>query len=187
DPRSLQALMLGGGGLLTLGLVLWLTVIGVFDEPLHAAIGLGLANFALLGAGVGLAARTRYRLAGRATAMLACLLLPLNLWFYDAQGLVTLADGGNLWVPALVCCVVYAGVARGLKDSLFVYAFAAGVAMTGLVFLADGDVARFWEVLAPSTLLVSLGVACIHAERFFPIATDADEPFSRQNFGLAFF
>jgi hypothetical protein len=187
DPRSLQALMLGGGGLLTLGLVLWLTVIGVFDEPLNAAIGLGLGNFALLGVGAWLAARTRYHLAGRATAMLACLLLPLNLWFYDAQGLVTLAGGGNLWVPALVCCVVYAGVARLLRDSLFVYAFAAGVAMTGLVFLADGDVARFWEVLAPSTLLVSLGVACIHAERLFPVASNPDEPFSRQDFGLAFF
>ncbi|QDV74666.1 hypothetical protein [Botrimarina mediterranea] len=187
DPRSLQALMLGGGGLLTLGLVLWLTVIGVFDNPLHAAVGLGVANFSLLGVGAWLAARTRYRLAGRATAMLACLLLPLNLWFYDAQGLVTLAGGGNLWVPALICCVVYAGVARLLKDSLFVYAFAAGVAMTGLVFLADGDVARFWEVLAPSTLLVSLGVACIHAERLFPNASEPDEPFSRQDFGLAFF
>jgi hypothetical protein len=179
--------MLGGGGLLTLGLVLWLTVIGVFKEPLHAAIGLGAANFAMLGAGVGLAGWTRYRLAGRATAMLGCLLLPLNLWFYDAQGLVTLAGGGNLWVPALVCCVVYAGVARGLKDSLFVYAFVAGVAMTGLVFLADGDVARFWEVVAPSTLLVSLGVGCIHAERLFPEADRPDEPLSRQDFGLAFF
>ncbi|TWT97980.1 hypothetical protein Pla108_21350 [Botrimarina colliarenosi] len=189
DPRGLQALMLAGGGLLSLGLVLWLFVIGVFDEPLPAAVGLGVANFALLGLGVAVCLRTRYRLAGRATAMLACLLLPLNLWFYDAQGLVTLAGGGNLWIPALIGCVVYAGVARWLRDSLFVYAFAAGVAMTGLVFLADGDVGHFWEVLAPSTLLVTLGVAAIHAERLFPTAqADApDDPFTRQNFGLAFF
>lgn len=189
DPRSLQTLMLAGGGLLALGLVLWLAVIGVFDEPIYGALGLGIANFGLLGAGVWLAAKTRYRLAGRATAMLACLLLPLNLWFYDAQGLITLADGGHLWLPALMCCVVYAGVARLLKDSLFVYAITGGVAMTGLVFLADGDVGRFWEVLAPSTLLVSLGVACLHVERLFPFAVENEEnvAFTRDDFGRAFF
>ncbi|MEO0531551.1 MAG: hypothetical protein AAF266_13400, partial [Planctomycetota bacterium] len=189
DPRGLQTLMLAGGGLLALGLVLWLAVIGVFDEPIYGASGLGVANLSLLGTGVWLAAETRYRLAGRATAMLACLLMPLNLWFYDAQGLVTLADGGHLWVAALVCCVLYATVARILRDSLFVYAFAAGVSMTGMLFLADGDVARFWEVLAPSMLLVSLGVACIHAERLFPVtaAKEEDRAFTRGDFGLAFF
>ncbi len=189
DPRSLQTLMLAGGGLLALGLVLWLAVIGVFDEPIYGALGLGLGNFALLGTGVWLAAKTRYRLAGRATAMLACLLLPLNLWFYDAQGLITLDQGGHLWLPALACCMVYAGVARMLKDSLFVYAITAGVAMTGLLFLADGNVGRFWEVLAPSTLLVSLGVACLHVERLFPAiaSSEANAAFTRDDFGRAFF
>lgn len=192
DPRGLQMLMLAGGGLLALGLVLWLAVIGVFDQPINAAIGLGVANLSLLAAGIGLAVKTRYRLAGRATAMLACLLMPLNLWFYDAQGLLTLSGGGNLWLAAFVCCVLYAGVARLLRDSLFVYAFAAGVSMTGLLFLADGDVGHFWEVLAPSTLLVCLGVACIHAERLFPAesadgADGAESVFTREDFGLAFF
>ena len=189
DPRSLQTLMAAGGGLLSLGLVIWLAVIGVFDEPVHAAIGLGVANLGLLAGGVALAAKTRYRTAGRAIAMLACLLLPLNLWFYDAQGLVTLRDGGHLWLPALACCVAYAAVARLLKDSLFVYAFAAGVAMTGMLFLADAQVGRFWEVLAPSTLLVGLGVACVHSERLFPTraARDEDAAFTRGDFGLAFF
>lgn len=189
DPRGLQTLMLAGGGLLALGLVLWLAVIGVFDEPINAAVGLGVANLSLLGTGVWLAAKTRYRLAGRGTSMLACLLMPLNLWFYDAQGLLTLAGGGHLWLAALACCVLYAVVARLLRDSLFVYAFTAGISMTGLLFLADGDVGRFWEVLAPSTLLVSLGVACIHAERLFPIAVvnEEDRPFTRGDFGLAFF
>lgn len=189
DPRGLQTLMLAGGGLLALGLVLWLAAIGVFAEPLNAAIGLGVANLSLLGTGVWLAAKTRYRLAGRGTAMLACLVMPLNLWFYNAQGLVTLTEGGHLWVAALACCVLYAVVARLLRDSLFVYAFVAGVSMTGLLFLADGDIGRFWEVLAPSTLLVSLGVACIHAERLFPVSNpDAvDRTFTRDDFGLAFF
>lgn len=189
DPRSLNVLMLAGSGLLALGLVLWLVVIGVFENPLYAAVGLGAGNLGLLGGGVWLAARSRYQTAGRAVAMLACLLLPLNLWFYDAQGLVTLADGGNLWLPALVCCVLYAGVARVLKDSLFVYPAVAGVAMTGLVFLADGNVARFWEILAPSTLLVALGMAAVFAERLFPLSVgDArHQAFTRGDFGLAFF
>ncbi len=189
DPRGLHTLMLAGGGLLTLGLVLWLAVIGVFDQPINAAIGLGVANLSLLGGGVWLAAKTHYRLAGRGAAMLACLLMPLNLWFYDAQGLLTLHGGGHLWLAALACCVLYAGVARLLRDSLFVYAFASGVALTGLLFLADGNVGRFWEVLAPSTLLVALGVACVHAQRLFPETTtnDANLAFTRDDLGIAFF
>jgi hypothetical protein len=186
DPRSLNVLMAAGGGLLALGLVIWLTVIGVFDNPVVAAIALGSANVGLLGLGAWLAACTRYRGAGRGFAMLACALLPLNLWFYDAQGLITLAEGGNLWIPAVGCCLLYVAVARVLRDPLFVYSIVGGLALAGLLFLADGDVGRFWEVIAPSTLLVSLGVACIHAERLFPQATDGAS-FSRENFGLAFF
>ena len=187
DPRGLNTLMLAGGGLLSLGLVIWLAVIGLFDNPTVAAVALGGANLALLAASIW-AARGKYCTAGRGAALLACLLLPLNLWFYDAQGLITLADGGNLWLPALICCVIYAIVARVLRDSLFVYAITSGVAMTGLLFLADGDVARFWEVLAPSALLATLGVSCIHAERLFPEGRDGvDDPFTRHDFGLAFF
>ncbi|TWT86746.1 hypothetical protein Mal64_35760 [Pseudobythopirellula maris] len=189
DPRSLQTLMIAGGSLLTLGLVIWLVVIGVFNEPLHAALGLGAANLGLLVAGVAVADRTRYRIAGRGVAMLASLLLPLNLWFYDAQGLISLEGGGHLWLPALACCVAYAVVARVLKDSLFVYAFVGGVAMTGMLFLADAHVGHFWEVMAPSTLLVVLGAACVHAERLFPELTPREEDvaFTRGDFGLAFF
>ncbi|QDT67446.1 hypothetical protein MalM25_03440 [Planctomycetes bacterium MalM25] len=189
DPRGIQTLMATGGGLLSLGLVIWLAVVGVFKDPVIAASGLGLANLGLLAAGVAIATRTRHQLAGRATAMLACLLLPLNLWFYDAQGLITLDGGGHLWLPALVCCVIYAGIARLLKDSLFVYAFVGGVALSGLLFLAGGQVERLWEVLAPSTLLVALGVACLHAERLFPAQArdEAYAAFTRGDFGRAFF
>ena len=189
DPRGLHALMLSGGGMLALGLVIWLAVIGIFENPVVAASGLGLGNIALLGVGLWVTAKSPYKLAGRATAMLACLLLPLNLWFYDAQGLITLKDGGNLWVPALVCCVIYAAIARTMRDSLFVYAFTGGVALTGLLFLADGDVNHFWEVLAPSTLLVTLGIGCIHVPRFFPEESESetDKAFTREDFGLAFF
>ena len=189
DPGALQSLMTAGGGLLAVGLIIWLAVIGVFDQPINGAIGLGLANLAVLAVGVATVAKTPYRLAGRAVAMLACLLLPLNLWFYDAQGLITLNEGGHLWLPALVCCVIYVTVARALRDSLFVYPIVAGVAMTGLLFLADAQVDRLWEVIAPSTLLVLLGAACVHAERVFPAKTavSGDDPFTRDDFGLAFF
>jgi len=184
NPRSLQALMTCGGGLLVLGLVIWLWTCGFFDNPLVMAGCLGTGNLALLAAGASLVKFTRYQTAGRAVTLLASLLLPLNLWFYDAQGLVTLANGGPLWVPAVVCCGLYALVARLLKDSLFVYTLVGGVAMTGLLLLADHSVNRFWEVLGPSTFLVLLGMVCVHVERLF---TKEPSPFSRDNFGKAFF
>ena len=98
--------------------------------------------------------------------------MPLNLWFYHAHNLITLE--GHLWVAALVCCVLYAASALVLRDSMFVYVLAGGVAMTGLLMLAD--MGKFWEIAAPSTLLVVLGMICLHVERAFP---DADGPFSR--------
>jgi hypothetical protein len=127
---------------------------------------------------------TRHETAGKALTLLACLLMPLNLWFYDAQGLITLQQGGHLWVPALVCCALYALSARVVRDPLFVYALVAGVTLTGLLILADRDLGRFWEISAPATLLVGLGLICIHAECVFP---PGDGPFARRRFGLAFF
>ncbi len=184
DPRSLHIMMITGGALLVFGLVVWLWSIGVFENPLVVASCVGGANLALLAGGASLVRYSRHQTAGRAITLLACLVMPLNLWFYDAQGLITLTDGGRLWVPALVCCVLYAGVARLLKDPMFVYTLVAGVAMTGLLFLADQQVGRFWEVIGPSTFLVVLGAICIHVERLF---TTGDSPFSRRRFGKAFF
>lgn len=184
DPRSLHIMMITGGALLVLGLVAWMWSRGVFENPLVVAVCLGTANFGLLAGGAAMVRYSRYQTAGRAVTLLACLVLPLNLWFYDAQGLITLKDGGHLWVPALVCCALYAAIARLLKDPLFVYALVAGISMTGLLFLADQQVDRFWEVIAPSTFLVVLGCVCVHAERLF---REGDGPFSRQRFGHAFF
>ena len=123
---------------------------------------------------------TRYQLAGRALTLLACLVMPLNLWFYQAHGLVTL--DGHLWAAALVCCVLYAAAAGVLEDAVFVYVLAGGIAMTGLLILAD--LHRLMEVAAPSTLLVVLGLVALHAERAFP---EGDSPFSRKHFGMASF
>ncbi|QDU54785.1 hypothetical protein [Aeoliella mucimassa] len=184
DPRSLQALMMTGGGLLVLGLVLWLWTCGVFANPKVLASCVGGANLALLAGGVAMVRRSRYQTAGNAMTLLACLVLPLNLWLYSAQGLITIEGGGHLWVPAVICCAIYAGVARLLKDAKFVYALVGGITMTGLLFLADNSVSHFWEVIAPSTFLVVLGTACVHAERLF---NENDGPFGRAKFGRAFF
>lgn len=184
DPKSLHALMMSGGGLLVIGLVIWLWSIGVFENSLVVAVCLGTANFAMIGGGAALARFTRYLTAGRSIALLGCLIMPLNLWFYDAQGLITLAHGGHLWIPALVCCLIYAVVARILKDALFVYTLVGGIAMTGLLFLADQQVGRFWEIISPATLLVVLGMICVHLERLFD---DTAEIFKRSTFGKAFF
>ena len=184
DPRTIQGLMMCGGGLLVLGLVVWLWSIGIFENPKLVAVCLGIGNLGLLGAGVGLVRGTKNQTAGMAITLLSCLVLPLNLWFYDAQGLITLSQGGNLWVPALVCCAIYVGVARLLANAKFVYAIVGGITMTGILFLADSHVGRLWEIMAPSTFLVVLGILCIQIERAF---APGEGPFSRDKFGKAFF
>jgi hypothetical protein len=184
DPRNIQWLLVSGGALLVLGLVIWLAAEGIFENKGVLAVCMGLANAALLFGGWAVIHYTRHELAGRALTLLACLVMPLNLWFYDAQGLITLDQGGHLWIPALVCCVLYAASARLLRDPIFAYVLVAGVALTGLLILADHQMQHFWEIGGPSTLLVCLGLACIHAERAFP---EGEGPFSRRRFGLAFF
>jgi len=184
DPKTLQGLMFCGGGLLVLGLVVWLWSIGVFANKLVVASCLGMANFVLLAVGVLGARYSHYQTASKAITLLACLVMPLNLWFYDAQGLITLDQGGHLWVPALVCCALYVLVARVLADPLFVHTIVGGVTMTGMLFLADSQVGHLWEIMSPSTFLVVLGIVCIHVERAFPPGPGL---FSRDNFGQAFF
>jgi hypothetical protein len=137
SPQTLQILMLSGGGLLVLGLVIWLWAQGVFENSLVTAVCLGAVNLGVLALGVMGVRNSRYQTAGMALTILGCLVLPLNLWFYDAQGLVTLDQGGHLWMAALVCCSLYVGVAWVLANPVFVYPIVGGVALTGLLFLAD--------------------------------------------------
>jgi hypothetical protein len=184
DPRNIQWLLVLGGVLLVVGLVIWLAAAGYFENKLFVAVCLGAGNGAMLAGGWALIRFSRYQMAGRAVTLLACLLMPLNLWFYNAQGLITLSEGGHLWIPALVCCALYAVSARLLRDPMFVYVLVGGVTLTGLLILVDRDVQGFWEIVRPSTLLVVLGLLCIHAERVFP---EGEGPFSRRRFGLAFF
>ncbi|RCS53924.1 hypothetical protein DTL42_01790 [Bremerella cremea] len=184
DPRSLQYLMMLGGCLLVLGLVIWLATQGFFDNPVVVASLLAGGNLAVLGLGAFVLTRTRFQLAGRGLALVACMLMPFHLWFYDAQGLIVLDEGGHLWIPALAIALLYTVCALLIRDTLFVYAVVGGVTLTGLMILGDQTVARFWEGAAASTLLVALGAAAIHAERAFATGEGA---FSRHKFGLAFF
>jgi hypothetical protein len=168
---------------MVVGLVILLWVNELLKPPV-VAIGLGVLNAAVLGGGWWLLRQTRYQLAGRAVTLLACLVLPLNLWYYHANGLITL--DGHLWVAALVISALYAASALVLRDELFVYIFMAGVTLTGLLMLADVPPSPewFWMIAPPATLLLVLGLLAIHAERAFP---EQEGPFGRRRFGLAFF
>lgn len=180
DPQSIQWLLASGGALLVLGLIIWLTSLGIFENKKVVAVALGLGNGVLLAGGFALIRFTRFQIAGRSLTLLACLVMPLNLWFYQAQNLITYQD--HLWIAGLVCCIIYAASAATLRDHLFVYVFCAGIALTGLLLLANQN--HFAEIAAPSTLLVVLGLMALHLERVFP---EMEGPFSRQRFGMAFF
>lgn len=179
DPRSIQWLMGIGGALMAVGIVILLWVNHYFTPPVMALV-MGATNIAVMIGGWGVILKTRYQTVGKGLTLLACLMMPLNLWYYHAQSLLTLE--GHLWVAAVVISALYAASAWVLKDEMFVFVFCAGVAMTGLLILADMN--KFMEIAAPATLLVVLGIAGIHTERAFAVN---DGPFSRKRFGLAFF
>lgn len=181
DPRSLQHLMTFGAGLLVLGLVVWMWAVGIFENKLVVAGAMGAGTVALLAGGWALLKLTRHEIAGHAVTLLACFVMPLNLWFYHAQGLVTLE--GHLWMAGVVCCALYAATALVLRRASFVYVAVMGITLTGLLILADEHVQKLWEIAAPSTMLVIIGMLCIHAERAFPLEGE----FSRKRFGNAFF
>ena len=167
-PESIQRMMQFGGVVLVLGCALWLWSIGIFDHPIVAALALGVTNLIVLVSGCLLINKSRYELAGRGLTLLGSLALPLNLWFYDSQGLVTLAKGGHLWIPAAAICCIYALVARVLKRPSFAYAFVGGVHLTGLLFLADDTVGVFWNWMPAATLFVVVGWVCMFSKNLFP-------------------
>jgi hypothetical protein len=183
DPRSIQLLLASGGILLVLGLVLLLWLNKLLTPPVMAVV-LGLSNLLVLLAGWGLLRQTRYQLAGRGLTLLACLVMPLNLWYYHANDLLTLS--GPLWVAALVISLFYLLSAVVVREEVFVYVFMGGLVLTGLLFIASWPPAlsHFWEIAPPATFLVCLALASLHAEWLFPAG---DGPFTRQHFGRAFF
>jgi len=133
DPRSIQWMLMLGGGLLVLGLIVllinWLNI----EAPYVIAASMGAGTLVVLGGGWSLTLKTKYKTAGRALTFLACVVAPLNLWYYHAQGIVTLEN--HLWVGGVLCSLLYIATVRILRDPLFMYAVEAGVTLTALLFL----------------------------------------------------
>ena len=181
DPRSIQWMLMIGGGLCVLGIIVWLVSKGVFENKLVLAAALGAGTLAILGAGWFTALRTRFRVAGQALTFLGCVVAPLNLWFYHAQNLVTV--DGHLWVGGVVCCLLYAATVWVLRDPLFMYACEAGVTLTALLLLAD--LGKITDAAWLSLFLMALGLISIHAERAFSPAETASSRGKR--YGLPLF
>ena len=179
DPRSIQWMLTLGGGLCVLGLIVWLTSLGIFKNKLVLAAVMGVGSLVILGAGWWVSLKTRFRIAGQALTFLGCVVLPLNLWYYAHQDLVSV---NYLWVGGLICCLLYAATVYVLRDPLFVYAVEAGATLTLTLLLAVFGMAGDTSCLA--LMLMALGLVSIHAEWAFP---PAGELFTRQKFGLPFF
>src|SRR5262249_34494036 len=160
-----------GAAMLVGGLVLYLYTLGVFENPVVIAGLLGAATLGMLFGGWAMIFGTRYQTAGRALTLLACVVLPLNLWFYHAQGLHPFTLHEQLWVAALVCCALYAASAYVLRDGLFVYVLVGGVTLASVLLLGSVDgPERFWQITHPAILLTVLGLVTLHVERAFPEA-----------------
>ncbi|MCA9236899.1 MAG: hypothetical protein KDA44_15590 [Planctomycetales bacterium] len=181
DPRAIQWMLMIGGGLCVLGIIVWLVSKGVFENKLVLAAVLGAGTLAILGGGWYTALRTRFRVAGQALTFLGCVVAPLNLWFYHAQGLATVDN--HLWIGGVVCCLLYAFTVRALRDPLFMYACEAGVTLTALLLLAD--LGKIVDAPWLSLFLTALGLISIHAERAFSPAENAEFP--RRRYGLPLF
>ncbi|MEO8493590.1 MAG: hypothetical protein ABI614_00860, partial [Planctomycetota bacterium] len=180
DPRSIHWMLTLGGGLMVLGLIIWLVSLGIFEDPRIVALALSVGSIAVHVGGCWVTLKTRFNTAGRALTFLGCIVVPLNLWYFHAQGLVTLE--GQLWLGGLLCCVLYAVTVLTLRDPLFMFAVEAGVTLTVLLLMANMGVISDATYL--SLALMALALVSIHAERSF--APDAD-PFSRSRFGLPLF
>jgi hypothetical protein len=180
DPKSIQWMVILGGGLMVLGLIIWLASLGIFKSPLAIEAAIAIGSLALLAGGWYVVLRTPYHVAGRALTFLACAVLPLNLWYCHAQGLLTMDQG--LWVASLFCCLLYAATVFVLRDSLFMYAVEVGATLTVLLLLASLSLAS--NVTTVSLALMALALISIHAERAFDVKAAV---FTRGQYGLPLF
>jgi hypothetical protein len=180
DPRSIQWMLTIGGGLFVLGLLIWLVSWGVFQNPVILAAALLIGTLAIMCAGWWVVLATRFRIAGQALTFLACVVAPLNLWFYHAQALITLDN--KLWLGGVVCCLLYIATVYVLRDPLFLFAVEAGLTLTAALFLAELGLASDLGYL--TVTLLALGLISIHAERAFPAE---GEQFTRGRFGMPLF
>jgi hypothetical protein len=180
DPRSIQWMMMLGGGLMVLGLIIWLVSQGIFENIWVVAAALTIGSLLVHSAGCFLVLKTRFKMAGQALSFLGCILIPLNLWFYHSHGLMTLE--GNLWLGGVVCCAIYVATVLLLRDPLFMYAVEGGITLTVVLLLANQGIVSDAGYL--SLVFLALALVSIHAERAFP---PEGEPFDRKRFGLPLF
>ena len=150
-------------------------------RPCWPLPALAIGTLAILAGGWWLVLKTRFRTAGQALAFLGCVVAPLNLWFYDAQNLITLDH--NLWMGGVVCCLLYIATVYVLRDPLFMYAVEAGVTLTALLLLANLGWISDTSFLC--LFLAVIGLISIHAERAFEPREDVT--FNRQRFGMPLF
>ena len=163
-PHAVDALLVLGGALTIAGGLVWLASLGVFENPRVVAASLIGGSAAALVAGWVTATRTRYVVAGKAVAALACVGLPLNLWFLHAQDLVTV--GENLWSYAAGCVILHAATVWLLRDGRFLLAVLAGVTLTAL--LAVGEAGEIGNVVWIAGTLAAVGLAGVAATAAFP-------------------
>lgn len=184
DPKSIQWLLMIGGGLMVIGILIWLISLGIFQYPEVTAAFLGVGSLALLGAGWYFRLKTEYHTAGRAITFLACVVLPLNLWFYHAQGLHPFTLEEHLWIGGVICTLLYIATVYVLRDAIFMYAVEIGVTLTTVLILY-GPIARFGldTTTELSLILLVLALISIHLERAFL----AEGEFSREEYGLPLF
>ena len=179
DPRSIHWMLMLGGGLMVLGIIIWFTSIGVFSDPHILGVVLTIGSLVIHLVGCLIILKTNYKLAGQALTFLSCFLVPLNLWFFHAHGVVTF---DSLWMGGLVCCLLYVSTVVVLRDPLFLYAVEGGITLTSVLFLANLGLAADTTYLCG--LLLALGFVSIHCERAFPAD---DSHFNRRRFGLPLF
>jgi hypothetical protein len=180
DPRSIQWMLSLGGALMVLGIIVWLVSLGIFENTLVVAVTLTTGSLLVHGAGCAVMLKTRYRNAGHALTFLGCILIPLNLWFYHAQGLLTL--DGQLWVGGVICSLIYVTTVLLTREPTFLYAVEGGITLTLVLLLGSQGVVTDATYL--SLVLMGLALVSIHAERIFPPEAVA---FDRQRFGLPLF
>lgn len=190
DPRSIQWMLMLGGGLMVVGIIIWLVSIGILQELLKnkevLAATFIASSLAILGVGWWVTLSTNFKLAGKSLAFLGCVVLPMNLWFLSAQEMVTLKD--HLWIGGLFCTLLYVATVYVLRDPLFLYAVEIGISLTLVLLLGVYQNSEFSGVeyaINHSLLFLALGLISIHLERAF--RDDPDETFNRQEYGMPLF
>ena len=90
-----------GGGLCVLGLIIWLTSVGLFENKLVLAAALGLGSLAVLGAGWYLVLRTKYMVAGQALTNLEAIEGERRSQLATLERLTALYDLGRTFTSTL--------------------------------------------------------------------------------------